>query len=335
MPLTSQAIRNFLTDHLGIAECRVKPIEKGGSDRHFFRVMLMDGRSFIFMRYGTDVEENAYWAEINRFLTELDLPVPKIIAYDYRQRFLLIEDLGDEDLHAQSRAPWSKRRRYYLTALSEIYRLHHHPLTDLPVSLKLCPGYDRALYQWEHNYFLEHCVGAVCGLELAEFRRLKWAHESDALIDRLQQVPPCLIHRDFQSQNILLRNDRPVFIDFQGMRQGNPFYDLASLICDPYVTFTDEERHELITFYYRVSAPDYALSRFTAHFWEAATQRLMQALGAYGFLGLQKNKPDFLQHIDGGLRNLAMAAANAGNLPVVSELAQNCLEIREAKKHMA
>jgi aminoglycoside/choline kinase family phosphotransferase len=329
MPLTSQAIRKFLEDHLGTAEFRLKPIEKGGSDRSFYRVFLTDGRSFIFMRYGTEVEENAYWAQINRFLNELGLPVPLIIAYDYRQRFLLTEDLGDEDLYSQSGAPWSKRRRYYLTALSEIHHLHHLPPSDLPTDLKLCPGYDPALYRWEHNYFMENFVGAICSLEVTDFFRLKWTHESDALISRLQKISPCLIHRDFQSQNIIIKNERPVFIDFQGMRMGNPFYDLGSLICDPYVNFSDEERHELITFYYRIAEPDYALSQFTVYFWEAAAQRLMQALGAYGFLGLQKNKPDFLEHIDQGLRNLTVAAANAGDLPVLSELAQNCLEKRK------
>ena len=64
-----------------------------------------------------------------------------------------------------------------------------------------------------------------------------------------------MIHRDFQSQNIMIKNDQPVFIDFQGMSTGNLFYDLGSLICDPYVTFNSDERNELIAFYYRIMQP--------------------------------------------------------------------------------
>ena len=39
----------------------------------------------------------------------------------------------------------------------------------------------------------------------------------------------------------MIKNGQPVLIDFQGLRKGCLFYDLGSLICDPYVTFTDEE----------------------------------------------------------------------------------------------
>ncbi|MBP1761793.1 MAG: putative phosphotransferase related to Ser/Thr protein kinase, partial [Firmicutes bacterium] len=250
---------------------------------------------------------------------------PRIIAYDHRQRFLLLEDLGEIDLYSLRALPWYKRRHHYLAALSEIHRLHRIPLADLPANLKLTQGYDRSLYLWEHNYFRENFVEAVCQLTLSESLMNDWAEESDALINRLQKISPCLIHRDFQSQNIMIKNDRPVFIDFQGMRPGNLFYDLGSLICDPYVTFNPDERHELISFYYRIMKPNYSLDLFTDYFWEGAAQRLMQALGAYGFLGLKKNKPDFLKHTANGIKNLVTATSNTGTLPVLNELARNCM----------
>lgn len=317
-------IRQFVNHHLGAVEFQYDPILKGGSDRTFYRVRVPGGSTFIFMEYGTDVEENAYWAEINRFMTEIGMPVPRIIAFDFRKRFMLIEDLGDADLYSLRAAPWRKRRRHYLTALSGIHRLHRTPLSDVPASLKLCRGYDRSLYAWEHAYFRENFVEAVCGLSLSGPQERDWAEEMEALIDRLQKIPECLIHRDFQSQNIMIRNDRPVFLDFQGMRTGNLFYDLGSLICDPYVSFSSSERNELVAFYYRIMEPDYSFEKFIDYFWEGAAQRLMQALGAYGFLGLKKNKPDFLRHTAGGVRNLAAAASQTGTMPVLKELARTC-----------
>ncbi len=326
-------IRKFLNDHLSVLEFQYEPIKKGGSDRSFYRVSLPPGtETFIFMQYGTEVEENDYWVEINRFLAELNIPVPRIIAYDHRQRFLLLEDLGDNDLYSQRSLPWHRRRQYYLMAISEIQRLHRYAPADLPAHLKLAKGYDRSLYLWEQNYFRENFVEAVCNLKLSDALAHDWAAESSALIDHLQSIPPCLIHRDFQSQNIMIKAERPVFIDFQGMRTGNLFYDLGSLICDPYVVFTSAERNELIAFYYRIMQPEYSLNQFTEHFWEAAAQRLMQALGAYGFLGLQKNKPDFLQHIDGGIRNLVFAASQTDTLPVLQEIAKTCQEKLAAKR---
>ena len=321
----NKEIRKFLNDHLGVVDFQYDPIKKGGSDRSFYRVRQPDGPSFIFMEYGNEIEENAYWVEINRFMTDINIPVPVIIAFDYRQRFLLIEDLGDVDLYSQAALPWHKRRYHYLTALSEIHRLHRIPLADVPAGLKLTKGYDRSLYQWEQNYFQENFVEAVCRLDLSAALLRDWTEESEALIDRLLKVQPCLIHRDFQSQNIMIKNDRPVFIDFQGMRQGNLFYDLGSFICDPYVTLSPDERNELIAFYYRIMEPNFSLDQFTDYFWEGAAQRLMQALGAYGFLGLKKNKPDFLKHTMGGIKNLVTATSHAGTLPALNELARTCL----------
>ncbi len=60
--------QKFLSDHLGTENFELSPIKKGGSDRSFFRVCLPDQKSFIFMHYGIDVAENAYWANITTFL---------------------------------------------------------------------------------------------------------------------------------------------------------------------------------------------------------------------------------------------------------------------------
>lgn len=322
----SDKIRIFLKNYLGTEEWSCQPIQKGGSDRHFYRVRLPKGKTLILMAYGTEVEENARWVDIALFLKSIGAPVPQIIASDMRERFLLLEDLGETDLYAQRALPWRQRRRYYLTTLFEIFKLHRLRPGEWPADLQLCQGYDRSLYEWEQNYFKENFLEAICGLSLSEDLRHAWKKEREELIDRLLCAPACLIHRDFQSQNILLQGNRPVFIDFQGLRTGNVFYDLGSLICDPYVTFSPEERNELISCYYRIMQPDYGLEQFRAFFWEGSAQRLMQALGAYGFLGLKKNKPAFLTHIPGGVINLAVAAANARNLPILSKLAQSCLQ---------
>ncbi len=324
MKSVTDAVKKFLEANLKTTSWEMIPIKKGGSDRSFFRVYLPDKTSFIFMRYGTEVEENFYWAGINEFLAGLEISVPKILAQDIKRHFILMEDLGDIDLWSQSVLSWDKRRTYYYQALTQIRRLHVYPLAAIPANLKLSEGYQPKLYRWEHDYFLENLVSAVCQLKLSP-SFLKDLHKDlDGLIIRLQNIEPCLIHRDLQSQNIMIKNDQPVLIDFQGMRLGNFFYDLGSLICDPYVTFTTEERNELIFFHYQLAKPSFTEQEFAIYFWEASAQRLMQALGAYGFLGLKKNKPDFLKHVYNGIRNLILSTSNTGNLPVLHGLSHRC-----------
>jgi aminoglycoside/choline kinase family phosphotransferase len=246
---------------------------------------------------------------------------------------MLLEDLGDVDLWSERFLPWEERRECYFQALMQIYRLHSFDLKSIPANLQLSESYGPRLYKWEHEYFLENLVGEVCKIKLSSLDAAMLMKELDSLSVRLQKIKPCLIHRDFQSQNIMIKNGKPVLIDFQGMRKGCLFYDLGSLICDPYVTFDDEERDELINFYYELMNPDYSRDIFVNNFWEASAQRLMQALGAYGFLGLKKNKPTFLKHINNGLTNLIIAVNQTPKLVRLKDLAIQCQTTLVGKKH--
>jgi len=322
----TKEIQIFLNNHLGKGDFDLTPIKKGGSDRSFFRVLMPDKTSFIFMHYGMEVDENAYWADINKFLADINISVPQIVAQDIKQHFILLDDLGDADLWSKRTLPWNIRRDYYFQVLEQIRRLHSYPLGRLHDDFKLSESYGPELYKWEHDYFLENLVEEVCKIKISSSLTKELKNELESLSARLQKIEPCLIHRDFQSQNIMIKNGKTVFIDFQGMRKGCPFYDLGSLICDPYVTFTAEEREELISFCYEIMKPAYSLDKFVNNFWEASAQRLMQALGAYGFLGLKKNKPAFLNHIDSGLYNLLIATTSAQTLPVLHELAGKCIQ---------
>jgi hypothetical protein len=115
------------------------------------------------------------------------------------------------------------------------------------------------------------------------------------------------------------------------MRFGSPFYDLGSLLCDPYVIFSDRELDELLSFYYGVWKWDLDWATFQNTFWEASAQRLMQALGAYGFLGLKKGLKTYLDHIPAGLHHLHHAASHVASLPRLLDLSRVCQMVIEQK----
>ena len=115
-----------------------------------------------------------------------------------------------------------------------------------------------------------------------------------------------LVHRDFQSQNVLIDRGDAWLIDFQGLRPGLAQYDLASLVYDPYMTLEAEDRETLINFYIGkvLDAGGEIEPDFRSTLDLCAMQRLMQALGAYGFLGLVKQRAAFLDHIPAALKSL-------------------------------
>ena len=88
----------------------VQPLEKGGSDRSFFRVAVGDGTSLILARYGRQREENVHYVEIARFLSNVGVRVPEIYFHDESQGLIWMEDLGERDLWSYRNEPWPVRR---------------------------------------------------------------------------------------------------------------------------------------------------------------------------------------------------------------------------------
>jgi aminoglycoside/choline kinase family phosphotransferase/choline kinase len=317
----------FIRRTLGLAagkRVEMTPIGKGGSDRAYFRIAPAGRTPVILMRYGRIYEENDGYAAVAFFLRGIGVTVPAIYGHDAERRLILMEDLGDRDLYALRDAPWAVRRGLYEKTLALAVKMHAFPPDRLPAGLRLMPGFDASLYLWERDYFRENCVRNVCriGLGAAEDEALE--AELAALAERLIETPLSLVHRDLQSQNVMIRDGEPILIDFQGMRPGSFFYDLGSLLCDPYIAFSEEERGQLLRFYHGISGSPYPWEAFRELFLPASAQRLMQALGAYGFLGLKRGKPRFLAHIHPALENLVAVTEEAGRLPRLHALARRC-----------
>jgi aminoglycoside/choline kinase family phosphotransferase len=236
-----------------------------------------------------------------------------------------MEDLGDKDLWSLRNAPWETRSALFQKTLTIIHKLHSFPEKDFPLArVRLMESFSPNLYRWEQDYFRDHFVKNICGIELKSSVEQKLENELSGLADRLIRTKRCLIHRDLQSQNVMIRDGIPFLIDFQGMRFGSPLYDLGSLLCDPYVEFDSDQRLDLLLYYYNLSNQDLSWEDFQKLFLEASAQRLMQALGAYGFLGLKKGLKVFLEHVPAGVQNLQLASSQITFLPCLQELTLRC-----------
>ena len=288
--------------------------------------------SAILVNYDPKRVENTYYADIAVFLRDIDVPVPRLIRHDPTGCLIIMEDLGETDLWSLKKTPWETRRTLYQETLTIAHRLHSFPEKNFPSAhVRLMEGFGPDLYRWEGDYFRDHFVRDVCGIELEPAFERELGVELSSLAQRLSATSRSLIHRDLQSQNVMIRDGEPFLIDFQGMRFGTPFYDLGSLLCDPYVDFSDNEQDELLSFYYGLSKWDLDWLTFQNCFWEASAQRLMQALGAYGFLGLKKGLKYYLEHIPPGLSNLLCAANHVSSLPRLLELSLECQRLIKQK----
>lgn len=312
----------------GAAPIEVVPLEKGGSDRKFYRLKTGATPSLIYVQYGSQKEENRHYVEIGAFLEKAGVRVPKMYRHELEHGRIWMEDLGERDLWSFREEPWEVRRPLYEATLREVLQLHSAAKGGLPAgheSLILQPPFDANLYRWEQDYFFQNCLGRHFGRSPESTALIK--AKLEGLAEELAGLPRVLVHRDFQSQNVVIRGTEPCLIDFQGMRFGLPQYDLASILLDPYVSLTSREREELLGFYCRSlrALGDDPGQDFRRVYALCAAQRLMQALGAYGFLGYEKGRTEFLKHIPVAIERLESVLHGA---PELSELGALLGELR-------
>lgn len=108
------------------------------------------------------------------------------------------------------------------------------------------------------------------------------------------------MHRDFQSTNIFLKDNKIRITDFQTAHIGPFTYDLSSLLEDPYVKIDKTVKEKLLFYYYdRIKDRFRKMSfdEFYHYYLLTSSQRLMQAIGAYSFLSLKKKKKWFKKFI--------------------------------------
>ena len=310
---------------LDVDHIKIRPIEKGGSDRKFYRIQCSADQKLILVKYNLEREENRHYVQIAQFLDTHGIRVPRIYFHDPAEGLIWIEDLGELDLYSYRDESWLVRRAFYESALDQIMKLHGLP-ESVCVEMKehLPAEFNAALYRWEQKYFFQNCLGRYFKVSESNRKELAALPGLREIAKQLASFPRVLVHRDFQSQNIIIQNGYANLIDFQGMRPGLAEYDLASLLYDPYVELTKAERAELIA-YYRGRQLENGVTidgDFDFKLRLCAMQRLMQALGAYGFLGLVKGHKHFLEYIPRAVRSLRQTVAKIDNLgPLTSLLA--------------
>jgi aminoglycoside/choline kinase family phosphotransferase len=274
------------------------PIKRGASGRTIVRVKSPVREPFIGIHWTDEREDNERFIPVAHFLKKARLRVPEILFENPKRHVVLVEDLGDVDLLSLKDQPFSDRLPYYRSALEQVDRLF---FARPPKEFELMPPFDAALYRWEQEYFCEYLVEKHLGLDAGPLRRSPALAE---MAEKLGTVARHLVHRDFQSQNLLVKDGMVWLIDFQGLRRGRQEYDLASLIFDPYLDHSADEREALLELWEDISdeRPEPTL------FGQCAAQRLMQALGAYGKM-VGRGDEWYRQHIATAARLLGEVTA--------------------------
>ncbi len=292
----------------GEAVISINKLPASGSPREYYRITGSDRTAIGAINM--DREENIAFISFSKHFRAMRLAVPEIYLEDLDNHAYLQEDLGDMTLFdyvfkvRENGSFPAELKEVYKTVLTELQKF------QIPGSEKLdysvCyprSSFDRQSMQWDLSYFKYYFL-KLAGIP---FNEQMLEDDYNTLIEYLlAQDSDYFLYRDFQSRNVMLRDGKPCFIDYQGGRRGSLQYDVASLLFDSKADIPPETREELLEHYTGNLAnyPSVNQEEFRESYYSYVLIRIMQAMGAFGFRGFYEKKTHFLQSIPYALNDL-------------------------------
>ncbi|HPP13321.1 MAG TPA: phosphotransferase, partial [bacterium] len=216
-----------ILNYLGLKENEVilKLLRQQGSGRRYWRLISED-QTWVWCVYNRDRRENGTFASLSDFLEKLGLNVPHVYLHLVDSGEILMADLGDTCLLEVNHS--EETERLLRVVLEQIACLHVEGTRQARLlEVPLQNGFTKGLYDWERDYFREYFLNRLLKEPWLWF---PVAEEYQLWRTRLLYQPLCVLHRDLQSANIMVSENKPYLIDFQGMRPGCSCYDVASLL---------------------------------------------------------------------------------------------------------
>ena len=301
-----------LIETLGEKVIEIVAMPSSGSSRRYFRVKT--DKRYLIGAHNINIEENDAFFSFSKHFKACGLPVPEILAISSDKNIYVQTDLGDDTLfnHVENCLNTGKfddeTIELYKKSLEKLidFQIVGHKGLDYSKAFPT-PAFDEMSIMEDLNYF-KYCF--LKEQEEISFNETRLDTDFQRLAKYILEAPSnFFMYRDFQSRNIMIVDNEPYFIDYQGGRKGPLQYDVVSLLYQVKARIPEEIRKELIDYYKdRLIEKDAQQCVSTTvsdkYFHAFVLLRLLQVLGAYGFRGLIQKKLHFMQSIPYAIREL-------------------------------
>jgi N-acetylmuramate 1-kinase len=228
---------------------------------------------------------------VHRLMERIGVAVPALYAAAPTERKLLVEDVGDLSLYEAGKADPTRTPELYRLAVDELLKLHRHHAAILDRDcIAYSIAYDRRLFRWETEQFVEYGIAAIApGAESVAL-----GPELDRLAELLGALPRVLSHRDYHYQNLFIQRldgiARIRVIDFQDALMAPAAQDLAVLLTtrDTGTFISPALESELLDYYFTSAVQQGAAALDRAGFVQSyrwcVLQHALKVIGRFVFL---------------------------------------------------
>lgn len=334
-PALTEVLVPFVRSFAGGQSGRVQTLVGDASTRRYHRVLVEGGNpgSAVVMELPDDPLKSDEittdapppelpFLNVQRYLAQGGVPVPQIYRQDMKLGLLALEDLGDQTFESVVKSSnAAQRRALYYRAIDHIVALQQLGERQRDEGcVAFTRRFDQPLLKWELDHFREWYLEAELGVALGPEEANAVEGAFTWIASTLASSPLTLVHRDFQSRNLMVvqkdgRHELRV-IDFQDALLGSRAYDLVALLRDSYVELSAEEVADHVA-YFRAAArqPEEEFDRL---FVLQTLQRKLKDTGRFIYIDRVRKNPSFLRWVPTSLRYVGAALRAAP--PVLSAL---------------
>ena len=294
-------MKSFLNTYFSSQNINLRKLKGDGGHRNYYRIQDKEN-SYVLMDSGLNDLSFKHFIFWQKKLEEVNSPVPRIFKYDLKQGLALLEDLGTISL----KDVLSQKQNYmkvYCKALEELLTLQEN------INHSGMQKFSSSFFKKEIFFALEKFKIFFEKRNLIFPKEFLFKKEMDSLCEKLDELPFTFCHRDYHSQNLMVKNEKIYIIDFQDAGYGPYCYDLTSLIFDSYISLTNEEKDCLITFYLE-RAPSFikkivkSKQTLSEHLSLLFLQRGFKACGCFVEFDNESNKKTHLPFVKPTLTDL-------------------------------
>ncbi len=300
------------------------------SNRTFYRVFLHNGQTYIVMQLPkgaasvseeiTNLKEapkEIPYLNIDHYLRSIDIKVPQFFAYSKQDNLIILEDLGDELLARKiENIAQEEQKIWYQKAIDLLISLQEKTSKSRQEDcLAFQRSFDVYLLNWELDHFLEYGIETRLDKKISDDDKNIMIQDMHHLTQEIVKFHFGFTHRDFQSTNIMVKNNELYLIDFQDALRGPRIYDLVALLRDSYVQLSEGLVTDLLKYYGQKKGIGFA--ELQREFDIITCQRKLKDAGRFVYIDQVKNNPKYLKFIPLSLAYVKMALER---LPEYKEL---------------
>lgn len=293
--------KNLLNDDM------IENVEKltgDASTRKYYRIWTLKTSYVVCLdNPNQDINEEPTFLKLQRVLHAENVRVPLIFDKDLGTGYILEEDLGDvtflKEL-AQISNP-AEEYDFYKKSIDLMAAIHNVDTKKYKDESFTKLAFDTeklfAEMEFTKKYFLKMYLGldvTTAGID-ALYKKLY------DICHMLSNEPRVLVHRDYHSRNLMIKNGEQIVIDFQDARMGTPLYDLVSLLEDCYYQLNASNKEKLIKYYYneyyKKIDSQKTFEQFMFVYDMMAIQRVYKAIGSFAYIYADRKDLRYVKYI--------------------------------------